>query len=46
MPQDGWFFWLTLKQLLDTRALLKTALENDVAFMPGEPFFPEPDLPL
>jgi DNA-binding transcriptional MocR family regulator len=33
-------FWLTLKQPLDTRTLLNEALANDVAFMPGEPFFP------
>jgi DNA-binding transcriptional MocR family regulator len=43
MPQGGLFFWLTLKQPLDTRTLLNEALANDVAFMPGEPFFPEPD---
>ncbi|MGE7957736.1 PLP-dependent aminotransferase family protein [Pseudomonas sp. NPDC089530] len=43
VPQGGLFFWLTLKQPLDTRTLLKAALEQDVAFMPGEPFFSEPD---
>lgn len=43
VPQGGLFFWLTLKQPLDTRTLLKAALAADVAFMPGEPFFPEPD---
>jgi DNA-binding transcriptional MocR family regulator len=43
VPQGGLFFWLTLKQPLDTRTLLHTALANDVAFMPGEPFFPDPD---
>jgi DNA-binding transcriptional MocR family regulator len=43
VPQGGLFFWLTLKQPLDTRTLLKPALERDVAFMPGEPFFIEPD---
>ena len=42
-PQGGLFFWLRLKQPLDTRTLLNDALANDVAFMPGEPFFPEPD---
>ncbi|WP_434560113.1 PLP-dependent aminotransferase family protein [Pseudomonas sp. R1-6] len=42
-PQGGLFFWLTLKQPLDTRTLLAAALAADVAFMPGEPFFPEPD---
>ncbi|MGF0241374.1 PLP-dependent aminotransferase family protein [Rhodococcus sp. IEGM1300] len=43
VPQGGLFFWLTLKQPLDTRTLLNAALANDVAFMPGEPFFPDPD---
>jgi len=43
MPQGGLFFWLTLKQPLDTRTLLNEALANVVAFMSGEPFFPEPD---
>jgi DNA-binding transcriptional MocR family regulator len=42
-PQGGLFFWLKLKQPLDTRTLLNAALAKDVAFMPGEPFFPEPD---
>ena len=43
VPQGGLFFWLTLKQPLDTRTLLKPALAQDVAFMPGEPFFIEPE---
>ncbi|MNT36493.1 2-aminoadipate transaminase [compost metagenome] len=43
VPQGGLFFWLTLKQPLDTRTLLKPALEQNVAFMPGEPFFIDPD---
>jgi DNA-binding transcriptional MocR family regulator len=43
VPQGGLFFWLKLKQPIDTRLLLDDALANDVAFMPGEPFFPEPD---
>lgn len=43
LPQGGLFFWLTLKQPLDTRTLLAQALEQSVAFMPGEPFFSEPD---
>lgn len=42
-PQGGLFFWLTLKQKLDTRTLLDTALAQNVAFMPGEPFFTDPD---
>jgi DNA-binding transcriptional MocR family regulator len=43
VPQGGLFFWLTLKQPLDTRTLLAPALAQNVAFMPGEPFFIEPD---
>ena len=43
VPQGGLFFWLTLKQPLDTRTLLAQALGQNVAFMPGEPFFSEPD---
>ncbi|OCR21783.1 GntR family transcriptional regulator [Pseudomonas syringae] len=42
-PQGGLFFWLTLRQPLDTRTLLNEALAQDVAFMPGEPFFADPD---
>jgi DNA-binding transcriptional MocR family regulator len=42
-PQGGLFFWLTLKQPMDTRTLLNEALSQDVAFMPGEPFFADPD---
>ncbi|MCW3148266.1 PLP-dependent aminotransferase family protein [Stutzerimonas stutzeri] len=43
VPEGGLFFWLALKQPLDTRTLLKPALAQDVVFMPGEPFFIEPD---
>ncbi|WP_256736693.1 aminotransferase class I/II-fold pyridoxal phosphate-dependent enzyme, partial [Pseudomonas gingeri] len=43
VPQGGLFFWLTLRQPLDTRTLLDAALARDVAFMPGEPFFAEPE---
>jgi 2-aminoadipate transaminase len=42
VPKGGLFFWLTLKQPLDTRQLLLQALEQQVAFMPGEAFMPEP----
>lgn len=39
-PAGGLFFWLTLKNLVDTRPILKTALQQGVAFMPGEAFYP------
>jgi len=41
IPCGGLFFWLTLKQAVDTRTLLSEAIERGVAFMPGEPFYPE-----
>lgn len=40
VPPGGLFFWLSLKRPIDTRTLLPRALERNVAFMPGEPFFP------
>lgn len=39
-PAGGLFFWITLKHPIDTRPLLKAALEQGVAFMPGEAFYP------
>jgi len=38
-PLGGLFFWLTLNQRLDTRAVLPEAIRRGVAFMPGEPFY-------
>ena len=38
-PAGGLFFWMRLHEPLDTRLLLKQALAQQVAFMPGEPFF-------
>lgn len=44
-PQGGLFFWLRLRRPVDTRALLDDAIENGVAFMPGEEFSPgRPDI--
>ena len=39
-PKGGLFFWLTLKSKIDTRQLLPSAIDQGVAFMPGEPFYP------
>ncbi|WP_407277777.1 PLP-dependent aminotransferase family protein [Aromatoleum evansii] len=39
-PPGGLFYWLTLRNKIDTRALLPKAIEANVAFMPGEPFLP------
>ncbi len=40
-PRGGLFFWLKLRRQIDTRSLLPEAIRRGVAFMPGEPFFPE-----
>jgi len=39
-PAGGLFFWLRLTAECDTLAALQAALARDVAFMPGDPFFP------
>jgi DNA-binding transcriptional MocR family regulator len=41
VPPGGLFFWLRLNKARDTRAVLSEAIRHGVAFMPGEPFFPE-----
>lgn len=43
VPQGGLFFWLQLRQPINTRTLLDSALAQDVVFMPGEPFFVDPE---
>lgn len=40
-PDGGLFFWTRLNHPMDTRLLLPTALAQNIAFMPGEPFFPD-----
>jgi len=40
-PQGGLFFWLTLNARIDTRTLLPVAIEQGIAFMPGEHFYPD-----
>lgn len=41
VPAGGLFFWLRLIRPQDTRRMLQRALERNIAFMPGEPFFVE-----
>jgi 2-aminoadipate transaminase len=38
-PQGGMFFWLTLPVGLDARALLPSALQAGIAFVPGAEFY-------
>ena len=42
-PSGGLFLWVTLPPGIDTMKLLDTALQQDVAFVPGDPFFPGGD---
>lgn len=38
-PEGGMFCWLRLPEGLDTTALLPKAVERNVAFVPGSPFY-------
>jgi 2-aminoadipate transaminase len=41
VPSGGLFFWLNLGEDIDTRQFLPEAIRRGVAYMPGEPFFPD-----
>jgi 2-aminoadipate transaminase len=41
-PDGGMFTWVRLPGRVDTAVLLRRALENDVAFVPGAPFYAGP----
>ena len=38
-PRGGMFLWAELPRGMDASALLKRAVENNVAFVPGAPFY-------
>jgi 2-aminoadipate transaminase len=38
-PKGGMFFWVTLPAHMDPESLLPKAVENGVAFVPGQPFY-------
>jgi len=40
-PQGGLFLWVTLPETLDATAVLKKAIANKVAFVPGTAFHPD-----
>lgn len=40
-PQGGLFLWVTLPQQIDTTDMLKEAIEEKVAYVPGESFYPD-----
>ncbi|MGB9897395.1 MAG: aminotransferase, partial [Thermanaerothrix sp.] len=39
-PQGGLFLWVTLPEGMNTTELFTEAVENKVAYVPGEPFHP------
>lgn len=39
-PQGGLFAWITLPEAMDARKVLERCLEKNVAFVPGEAFYP------
>lgn len=41
-PNGGLFTWVTLPEGIDAAEVLKSALEEKVAFVPGGPFYPNP----
>lgn len=38
-PEGGMFLWVTLPGHIDSNELLQRAIQNKVAFVPGEPFY-------
>lgn len=43
-PQGGLFLWVTLPQALDATELLKEAIREQVAYVPGVAFYPHADV--
>lgn len=41
-PEGGMFIWVTLEKSADSTELLKRAITNKVAFVPGAPFYAGP----
>lgn len=39
-PQGGLFTWVTLPEGMDAKALMPKALAKNVAYVPGNPFYP------
>jgi 2-aminoadipate transaminase len=42
-PQGGLFLWITMPQGIDCHELLNEAVQEKVAFVPGNSFFPDAD---
>ena len=43
-PDGGLFLWVTLPQSADAETILKAAVADKVAFVPGRPFYPKADV--
>ncbi len=41
-PEGGMFLWVTLPEGISTMDMFDKALERNVAFVPGDPFYAEP----
>jgi 2-aminoadipate transaminase len=44
-PNGGLFLWVTLPEGVDSHALVRAALAEKVAFVPGSPFYPDENEP-
>ena len=42
-PQGGLFLWVTMPERIDSVELLEKAVENKVAFVPGNAFYADPE---
>lgn len=43
-PEGGMFLWLTLPQHINAMELFDLAIKENVAFVPGQPFYVRPDI--
>lgn len=43
IPKGGLFLWLKLRQKISSQTLFREAIKENVAFMPGDQFFLEPN---
>lgn len=43
-PEGGMFLWLKLPKHIDAMALFDQAIKENVAFVPGQPFYVRPDI--
>lgn len=44
-PEGGLFIWVEVPGITNTQALFDECIKNNVAFVPGEPFYPDEVIP-